>query len=121
MLAIERRREILERLRIDGKVLVSELAKAFDVTEETVRRDLEKLDKEGLVSNVDLSRLKVGKSYKTNILKLIEIGDAGISAAAKNGHITKIHYVETKKNKVFIPLLFFPIHVDKVETVVYGE
>lgn len=73
------------------------------------------------VSNIDLSRLKVGKSYKTNILKLIEIGDAGINAAAKNGHITKIHYVETKKNKVFIPLLFLPIHVDKVETVVYGE
>ncbi len=73
------------------------------------------------VSNVDLSRLKVGKSYKTNILKLVEIGDAGIGAAAKNGNITKIHYVETKKNKVFIPLLFFPIHVDKVETVVYGE
>ncbi len=50
MLAIERRREILSRLGVDGKVIVSELARDFDVTEETIRRDLERLDKEGLVS-----------------------------------------------------------------------
>lgn len=50
MLAIERRREILARLTREGKVIVSELAKDFDVTEETVRRDLEKLDQEGLAS-----------------------------------------------------------------------
>ncbi len=50
MLAIERRREILARLAANGKVIVSELAKDFDVTEETIRRDLEKLDKEGLAS-----------------------------------------------------------------------
>lgn len=50
MLAIERRREILARMRIDGKVIVSELARDFEVTEETIRRDLDRLDKEGLLS-----------------------------------------------------------------------
>ena len=50
MLAIERRREILARLAANGKVIVSELARDFDVTEETIRRDLEKLDREGLAS-----------------------------------------------------------------------
>ena len=50
MLAIERRREILARLAVEGKVIVSELARDFEVTEETIRRDLERLDKEGLVS-----------------------------------------------------------------------
>ena len=50
MLAIERRREILAKLSASGKVIVSKLAKDFGVTEETIRRDLEKLDKEGLVS-----------------------------------------------------------------------
>lgn len=50
MLALERRRTILERLAADGKVIVAELAKEFDVTEETIRRDLEKLDREGLAS-----------------------------------------------------------------------
>ncbi len=48
MLAIERRNEILTKLSTDGKVLVADLAKEFDVTEETIRRDLEKLDNDGL-------------------------------------------------------------------------
>ena len=52
MLAIERKREILSRLASDGKVIVSELAKEFGVTEETVRRDLEKLDSEGLAYKI---------------------------------------------------------------------
>lgn len=50
MLAIERRREILDRLKVDGKVIVSELARGFEVTEETIRRDLDRLEREGLVS-----------------------------------------------------------------------
>ena len=50
MLAIERRREILARLAANGKVIVTELARDFGVTEETIRRDLEKLDNEGLAS-----------------------------------------------------------------------
>lgn len=52
MLAIERKREILSRLASDGRVIVSELAKEFGVTEETVRRDLEKLDSEGLAYKI---------------------------------------------------------------------
>ncbi len=48
MLAIERRNAIIARLNMDGKVIVTDLAQEFDVTEETIRRDLEKLDKEGI-------------------------------------------------------------------------
>lgn len=48
MLAIERRNTILKKLSEEGKVLVADLAKEFDVTEETIRRDLEKLDNDGL-------------------------------------------------------------------------
>ena len=48
MLAIERRNAILSKLYLDGKVIVSQLSEEFDVTEETIRRDLEKLDKDGL-------------------------------------------------------------------------
>ncbi len=49
MLAIERRNAILSKLYLDGKVIVSELSQEFEVTEETIRRDLEKLDREGLI------------------------------------------------------------------------
>ena len=50
MLAIERRKEILEKLQIDKRVVVSELSQHYQVSEETIRRDLEKLDNEGLVT-----------------------------------------------------------------------
>ena len=49
MLAIERKNAILNTLREEKHVVVSELAKQFDVSEETVRRDLDKLEKEGMV------------------------------------------------------------------------
>ena len=48
MLAIERRSAILAKLSAEGKVIVSDLSREFDVTEETIRRDLEKLDNDGL-------------------------------------------------------------------------
>ncbi len=48
MLAIERRNEILAKLLVDGKVIVSDLSRQYHVTEETIRRDLEKLDNDGL-------------------------------------------------------------------------
>ncbi len=50
MLAIDRRNEILERIQREGSVRVTELSLVFGVTEETIRRDLEKLETEGLVS-----------------------------------------------------------------------
>ncbi len=49
MLAIERRNAILEKLQAERRVVVSELSVLFDVSEETIRRDLEKLEAEGLV------------------------------------------------------------------------
>lgn len=49
MLAIERRNQILERLQIEKRVVVSELSQIYGVSEETIRRDLEKLENDGLV------------------------------------------------------------------------
>ena len=49
MLAIERRRKIISLLEERNSVLVPELSKIFKVTEETVRRDLEKLEGEGFL------------------------------------------------------------------------
>ena len=46
-LSIERKNIILEKLNREKKVVVSALAKEFSVSEETIRRDLEKLEKEG--------------------------------------------------------------------------
>ena len=47
MLALERRNEILEKLHRHRRVVVSELSQLYGVSEETIRRDLDKLEKEG--------------------------------------------------------------------------
>ena len=49
MLAAERRKLILEKVHLEKKVIVSELSKEFDVSEETIRRDLDKMALEGHV------------------------------------------------------------------------
>ena len=49
MLAIERRNHILEKLQKEKRVVVSELSRTYQVSEETIRRDLEKLENDGLV------------------------------------------------------------------------
>ncbi|DAA84911.1 TPA: hypothetical protein CPT87_07220 [Candidatus Gastranaerophilales bacterium HUM_5] len=69
----------------------------------------------------NLSELRCGISTASNILGLVETGDASIEAAAKNGGITNIHYVDTKIGKVYIPLLFIPVYVKETKTLVYGD
>lgn len=49
LLANVRREKIIEFLQEDGSAKVADLAKLFKVTEVTVRQDLEKLEKQGLI------------------------------------------------------------------------
>lgn len=49
MLASQRREKILDLLKEDGSAKVINLSKIFKVSEVTVRQDLEKLEKEGLI------------------------------------------------------------------------
>lgn len=52
MYAEERRRQLLQLTREEGRLVVASAARHFDVTPETIRRDLEVLDKAGLVQRV---------------------------------------------------------------------
>ena len=86
MFALERQKKILEILEREGSVSVNKLSATFDVTEETVRRDLEKLEKQeclkrthgGAVSVTDSStheaslekRKLINVEAKQNIAKL---------------------------------------------------
>lgn len=87
MLAIERKREILATLQREKSVLVAELSQKYNVTEETIRRDLEKLEKEGYVKktyggavlnqNVSVEipfkvREKTNKKEKQTIARLVQ-------------------------------------------------
>ena len=50
MLVAERRQVILERLHAASRVVVADLSAEFGVSEETIRRDLEWLEKEGVAT-----------------------------------------------------------------------
>lgn len=66
MLAIERKNEIMIKLKAEQRVLVSELATHYGVTEETIRRDLDKLEKEGYATKTYGGAIW-GNSTKTDL------------------------------------------------------
>lgn len=93
MFALERQKHILEVLREEGSVSVNRLSKTLSVTEETIRRDLEKLEKEDALMRthggaipVDNQEMPLEKRKQTNTaikeklaraaVKLITPGDS---------------------------------------------
>ncbi|MDR1599919.1 MAG: DeoR/GlpR family DNA-binding transcription regulator [Oscillospiraceae bacterium] len=60
MLALERRARILSRLTGSGNVLVAELSREYQVTDETIRRDLELLEREGLARRTYGGAVRLG-------------------------------------------------------------
>ena len=120
MLAIERRNAILAKLATDGKVIVADLSVEFNVTEETIRRDLEKLDKEGLAKKTyggaivlethgaDLPfnvRKRVNANLKENIAQkiaeLISDGDSIILDSSTTA-ISVTKYIKNRENLTLI-------------------
>lgn len=120
MLAIERRNAILARLQSEGKVIVSDLSREFDVTEETIRRDLEKLDSEGLAKktyggavlnqnlNTDIpfnvrkrANVELKQRIAEKIAALIHDGDYIMLDAST----TAIHVAKCIKNRKNITLI----------------
>jgi len=68
----------------------------------------------GVTSPSDLHTLKQGQSSALNVLGLVEMGDAGINKAAKDGDIKKINFIDINVKTV---LFFF----GRITTTVYGE
>jgi DeoR family glycerol-3-phosphate regulon repressor len=61
----ERQSEIMARARVEGRVLVDQLAASFDVTTQTIRRDLNELSRGGL-----LTRVHGGAVLATSVVNL---------------------------------------------------
>jgi len=49
MLEVERHQTIIKEIKQNGVVRVSDLSRLFDVSQNTIRRDLQKLEEEGLI------------------------------------------------------------------------
>jgi DeoR/GlpR family transcriptional regulator of sugar metabolism len=120
MLALERRNTILSILQKDSRVVVGDLSREFKVTEETIRRDLEKLEKEGFAkktyggaiindsSIIDLPytvRKKANVSSKQDIAELIGVrvqdGDH-LMLDASSTAVYIANYLKSRKNLTLI-------------------
>ena len=122
MLAIERRNEILEKLQTDRRVVVSELSQLYDVSEETIRRDLEKLVNDGyaiksyggavinenvnieLPFNIRKNRNILGKQHIADLVcSVIKDGDSiMLDASSTAVYIAKALLERGKKNLTII-------------------
>lgn len=70
MFALERQKKILEILDAEGSVQVSKLSLVLDVTEETVRRDLEKLEKQECLTRTHGGAIPIDESsYELSLEK----------------------------------------------------
>ena len=137
MLAIERRNAILSKLYLDGKVIVSELSQEFDVTEETIRRDLEKLDREGLVKksyggavlvqnfSTDLPhsvRKKANVEAKQKIAEKITLNECLKSLSEKDREIITLRYFKGETQTVVAKKLgMTQVQVSRREKVILKE
>ena len=104
MIANHRRDKILELLKEDGSAKVIDLAKIFKVTEVTIRQDLEKLEKDGLVTrehggaflkNVEDQVRTVSLAHQENMakkeliaLKCLEFIESGDTIILDSGSTT---------------------------------
>ena len=118
MLAIERRNEILEKLQNDRRVVVSELSQIYEVSEETIRRDLDRLVQDGfaiksyggavinenvnieLPFNIRKNRNIVGKQHIAELVsEQIKDGDSiMLDASSTAVYVAKTLLEQGKKN-----------------------
>lgn len=116
MLAIERRNGILEKLQNDRKVVVSDLSAIYKVSEETIRRDLEKLEADGYAIksyggavinenfNVDLpfnirkNRNVIGKKKIANIIRNMISDGERITLDASSTVVAVAKVIKDKKD-----------------------
>lgn len=77
MLVAERQRKLLELVNERLSIRVSELSKIFSVTEETIRRDLEKLEKENLLRRSHGGAVSIQKEQSEVSYLEREITNAG--------------------------------------------
>ncbi|QGP91609.1 putative HTH-type transcriptional regulator YdjF [Neomoorella glycerini] len=120
MRAEDRRQEIIRHLNEQGIVKVTELSNIFQVTEETIRRDLERLENEGYLKRTHGGAVKIAVNqeetafhirnmrnrYEKQLIgrkaaELVQPGDV-IAVDASTTALQMVHYLKDKKDLVVI-------------------
>lgn len=96
MLALERKNIIKGLLLSQKSVLVADLAKRFEVTEETIRRDLKSLEKEGVAEKTHGGAIiaeNVRSSFDRSMMKNILSENKGKMALLSRAYIRNGHCI----------------------------
>ncbi|WJY97743.1 DeoR/GlpR family DNA-binding transcription regulator [Corynebacterium fournieri] len=101
MYAEERRRQIASLTAVEGRVNVTELAERFDVTAETIRRDLSALHDEGVVHRVHGGAV-ASQSYRSTELPLDARQRASSSAKAAIAECALQFIPESPSSTIFL-------------------
>lgn len=94
-LAIQRRGKILDMLREDGHVKVTELAKIFGVTEVTIRQDLEKMELEHMLKRVYGGAVMVDTDRHVESLTVLNRNNLPQKQAIAREALKRIHDGDT--------------------------
>jgi|LakMenEpi03Aug12_release.lakeMendotaPanAssembly.Ray.scaffolds.fasta_scaffold83504_2 DeoR/GlpR family transcriptional regulator of sugar metabolism len=97
MLALERHRKILEIAKRDGAVRTQSLASLLEVTEETVRRDLDGLSRQGL-----LHRTHGGATENSMVIRELSRSEREGRQAAEKGAIAKAAVMHIGENETLM-------------------
>jgi len=98
MLSEERRREILELLQTEGRVLVTDLAKRFKTSLITIRKDLEYLHAEGQLERTHGGALPV----RTGALKDVSVHEKARLHRSEKLHIAAAAAEMIREGQVII-------------------
>ena len=107
MLAAERRNHILEKIQEEKKVVVAELSRQFEVSEETIRRDLDRLEEEGhiikgyggaVLNEASVMELPHNVRRRVNTAAKQKIGELVCREIEENDHI----FLDASTTSVFI-------------------
>jgi DeoR/GlpR family transcriptional regulator of sugar metabolism len=87
LMPAERQREILQRIRKDGRVLATDLAREFSTSEDTIRRALRDLAAQGLCARVYGGALAISPASGTVLQRRREAADRKLALGQKMASI----------------------------------
>jgi len=126
MLAIERKNALIKLLNEEGRIVVSEVKDRFNVTDETIRRDIDKLAKEGIAEKSyggATSKVNPTTDLPYNIRKRVNVNEKQyiadlVASMIKDGDrlmldasSTAIYIVRKIKNKKNITIITNSIEI----------
>lgn len=107
----------------DGGVIYSDVTMPLSLPTAKYNQDncIFPTSEQAIADNVDIKTLRTARGSTVNVLGLVDMGNAGIYEIARRAGIKTVNYVDVTNEKLYVPLIFFPIYFKRYITTIYGE